>query len=327
MMKVTSSRWIENTMSHDYLTGGEFMESKILKYNRKEAFYAIYRTGPFRRIALMFSAILILSIMFGCATGQSVRLPSVTSSPDGKVYAGKFVWIDLLTEDVSKAAGFYEGLFSWRAETSKEDKSYYVFSKNGKLIGGMTAVKNKDSKALESMWLLSLSVNDVDRSVAMVKERGGKLLEGPVDAAGRGRMALVSDPAGAPFILLRATGGDPVDKKAGMGEWLWTDLFTQNAKSAGVFYSALAGYRAERVKVKKDHQYDVLKRNGRVRAGIVELQWNGLEDNWLPYFKVADIEPAIQKARQLGGKLILKTDDVAILTDPTGAAFGIQMVR
>jgi hypothetical protein len=266
-------------------------------------------------------------MLLGCATGQDPRLPPITGSQEGTVYAGKFVWIDLLTEDVPAAAAFYEGLFGWRADPSQEDNTYYLFSKDGRPIGGMIAVDNQDRKAPESLWLLSLSVDDVDRSVAMVKERGGKLLEGPVDAAGRGRMALVSDPSGAPVMLLRAVGGDPEDAPAGTGEWLWTDLFTQNAARAGTFYSALAGYRTERIEVGEAQQYNVLKRDGRLRAGMVELQWEGLEDNWLPYFRVADIEPALQEAHRLGGSLILRAEDVAILADPTGAAFGIQMDR
>ena len=113
----------------------------------------------------------------------------------------------------------------------------------------MVAEENRDKQASESLWLLSLSVDDVDRAVA-----------------------LISDPAGAPLILLRATGGDPADTKAGTGEWLWTDLFTQNAKNAADFYCALAVYQKEHIEVKQDHQYDVFKRNGHPRAGIVELR-------------------------------------------------------
>ena len=59
-------------------------------------------------------------------------------------------------------------------------------------------------------------------------------------------------------------------------------------------------------------------------AGLVELEWEGLEDNWLPYFKVADIDRSIENARSFGGKLILQSGKVAVLADPTGAAFGIQ---
>ncbi len=303
------------------------MEREIKCDNGKKSFPERCSSGAFWSIVPVFVLVLASFAVVGCATDQVVRLPAVGSNPSGEVYVGKFVWIDLLTEDVAKASAFYSGLFGWQAELSKENKEYYIFLKGDKPIAGMVAAENRDKQASESLWLLSLSVDDVDRAVALVKKRGGKVLEGPLNIEGRGRMALVSDPAGAPLILLRASGGDPADTKAGTGEWLWTDLFTQDAKKAGDFYRALAGYQKEHIEVKNDHQYDVLKRDGRLRAGIVELRWEDLEDNWLPYFKVADVGQTIQSARQLGGRLIIKAEDVAVLSDPTGAVFGIQMMR
>lgn len=138
---------------------------------------------------------------------------------------------------------------------------------------------------------------------------------------------MVSDPSGAVFILLRSSFGDPADKKAGIGEWLWTDLFTQNGKKAEAFYTSLAGYQVAHIEDGKDHKYNILKRDGHPRAGIVELRSKGLKDNWLPYFRVDDVDRTIEKAGKLGGKLILQTEDAAILSDPTGAAFGIQTTR
>ncbi len=301
------------------------METRIEHYNRIKGVFAKWSVRQFRGLALI--SVTFLALLTACgATGQSVRLPPVTSNPTGAYYVGKFVWIDLLTEDLVAASAFYSGLFGWRAATSEVNDEYYLLFKGDKPIGGMVATENQNKEAQESLWLLSLSVDDVDRAITLVKQRGGKVLEGPLNADGRGRMALVSDPAGAPLILLRAAGGDPLDAKAASGEWLWTDLFTQNGKNAVDFYSALAGYQAEWVKVKEDHEYDVLKRDGRLRAGVVELRWKGLEDNWLPYFKVDDVDQTIERARQLGGRLILEAEDVAILSDPTGAVFGIQMM-
>ncbi len=302
------------------------MINKMNFFNVKGKLLDIFRISRFQSQALSIVAFIGLMVMVGCATNQAVRLPAVGSNPNGDVYVGKFVWIDLLTEDVSAASRFYNDLFGWRAEISKMNNDYNVFLKGDKLIGGMIATENQNKEAPESLWLVSLSVDDVDRAASLISERGGKILDGPLDADGRGRMALVSDPAGASLILLRATGGDPADTKAGTGEWLWTDLFTQNAKNAGAFYTSLAGYQVERVEVKEGHQYDVLKRDGRLRAGIVELRWEGLEDNWLPYFRVDDVDRTIEKARKLGGRLVLQAEDAAILSDPTGAVFGIQMM-
>jgi predicted enzyme related to lactoylglutathione lyase len=137
-------------------------------------------------------------------------------------------------------------------------------------------------------------------------------------------MALVSDPADAPLILLGAAGDSPVGRKAKIGQWHWIDLITQDGNRARAFYTALFGYQVKPVEAVEDHQYDLFIREKRAVAGLVELQWEGLEDNWLPYFKVADVSRSIEFARKLGGKLILQSGKVAVLADPTGAAFGIQ---
>jgi predicted enzyme related to lactoylglutathione lyase len=276
---------------------------------------------------LLVTLIFALIILSGCGTFQMSQLPPVPSDPDARLNVGKFVWIDLLTEDTGAASVFYEALFGWHAAPSRRDESYYVFSLDDNPVAGMSAVDNKDAKVPETWWLLSLSVEDVDQSLAVVEEHGGKLLEGPVDDAGRGRMALVSDPGGAPLILLRAAGGDPADEKAAVGEWFWTDLFTRDAKAAEAFYKPLAGFQKTQLEAGEDHRYLVFKQNGKPRSGVVELRWDDLEDNWMPYVMVDDIKSTIDTARELGGNLILEKGDVAILVDPGGAVFGIQAHR
>jgi predicted enzyme related to lactoylglutathione lyase len=277
--------------------------------------------------ALLLTAILALLVLPGCTTTRTAQLPPIPSRPDGRVDAGKFVWIDLLTENTRDAAIFYQGLFGWRVKQSAGDEAYLVISLDGKPIGGMTAVADRDGKAPESWWLLSLSVDNVDQSVAVIKQNGGKLLQGPVDDAGRGRMALVADPGGAPLILLRAAGGDPADVKAVVGERFWTDLFTRDANAAEAFYKPLAGFQRTQVEAGVGHRYLILNQHGRARAGLVELQWDDLEDNWMPYVMVENVKSTISKARELGGSLILEKNDVAILVDPTGAVFGVQTQR
>jgi len=47
----------------------------------------------------------------------------------------------------------------------------------------------------------------------------------------------------------------------------------------------------------------------------------------LPYVRVDDLEGTISQAEKLGGILILRIENVAIITDPSGGAFGIQVVK
>ena len=282
---------------------------------------------PIRFQCLSLTALIMLTLFLlaGCgAMAPTVKLPSVAKTPAGEIQNGRFVWIDLLTEDVVAAASFYSRLFGWRAAQSKENGAYYLFFLDGRPVAGMTAMESKDATASESLWLATISVSDVDQSVATAKAHGGKLLEGPLDAVGRGRMVLIGDDAEAPIILLAADGRGPAGSKAMPGQWLWIDLVSQDANRAQIFYTAHFGYEATPMEADEEHRYVVLKREGRAVAGLVELDWEGLEDNWLPYFKVADLERSIEIARDLGGSLVLKTGDVAVLADPSGAAFGIQ---
>ena len=279
----------------------------------------------FHSVTLPVFLIATVFLMAGCsATNQSVSLPPVTESSAPRIQDGHFVWIDLLTEDTVAAASFYSRLFGWRASKSKENREYYLFSLDGKPVAGMAAMANKDTAAFESLWLATVSVSDADQHVETVKAHGGQVLEGPLEAVGRGRMVLVSDPADAPFILLTAGGHGPAGRKAKVGQWHWIDLVTQDTKRAQAFYTALFGYEDRPVKTGEGHRYVVLKRDRHAVAGIVELQWEGLQDNWLAYFKVADLDQSVKSARNLGGSLILKSGNVAVLADPTGAAFAIQ---
>ena len=121
--------------------------------------------------------------------------------------------------------------------------------------------------------------------------------------------------------------GDPADEKEAVGAWFWTDLFTRDANAAEAFYGELVGFQKKQLEAGEGHRYLVFNQNGKVRAGLVELQWDELEDNWLPYVEVDDVKSTVSKARELGGNVILEKDDVAILVDPTGAVFGVQAQR
>ena len=290
----------------------------------KKRISAILRTASCWTLLILLAA--ASAGISGCASKQVTSLPPITPTPTGQHQVGKFVWFDLLTEDVQAAQKFYKELFGWRFEASTGSSDYSVIYSGDKPIGGIVGQENKDPKVQESIWLASLSVEDVDRAVSTVKARYGKVLDDPIDVKGRGRMAVIQDPEGAELVLIRAAGGDPVEMDVNPGEWLWVDLFTRDAKSANEFYEALAGYTAQTVATEGDHSYNLLKKNDRAFAGVVEIPWEDVEPNWLPYVKIDDLEGTISRAEKLGGILILHIENVAIIADPSGGVFGIQMV-
>jgi len=121
---------------------------------------------------------------------------------------GEFCWNELVTHDSAAAFRFYSELFGWKTLEQMDMGSagtYRVFGLGDLRIGGMMDLPK--GGPLPPAWLYYLSVSDIDAAIARAKKRGGKLLNGPLDVPGGGRIAQLLDPQGAPFALHRAPKG------------------------------------------------------------------------------------------------------------------------
>lgn len=107
---------------------------------------------------------------------------------------GCMVWNELATPDVGRAGSFYAELLGWNVEA---DATGYATIRMGDGInGGMRPLQDAEPPN----WLLYFTVPSADAAVAHVRESGGTVLTGPVDAT-VGRIAVVRDPQGAMFAL------------------------------------------------------------------------------------------------------------------------------
>ena len=279
----------------------------------------------------LISCMLFASLCFtGCTNipeptqkTEPASLPSVTQTVTGERHAGKFVWHDLLTDDVASSRTFYAGVFGWTFETSG---TYTQILNQGNLIGGMMHVRpTVDSKA-EAVWLPSLSVTNIDQSIRYLKSRKGKVIKGPLEMKERGKGALVSDPEGAQLVLLHTKNGDPKDMTPQIGDWLWNELWTNTPQESYSFYRKLGGYNASKSK----NDYRLLIRKGKWRAGIRDVSKEDTKARWVPAIRVSNLEETMKKVKTLGGEvLILPREDlvngnVALIVDNTGALVIIQ---
>jgi predicted enzyme related to lactoylglutathione lyase len=267
-----------------------------------------------RWLGIAFGA-LCLAFASACASSSLPRIPPVTEEPTHLVTPGKFVWVDLVTQDVAQAKSFYGALFGWTFENGDR---YTPVLRDGRPIAGIVPARDPERG---SEWVGNLSVADVDRAAALMKKGGGVVERDPVDAPDRGRIALVSDPEGALLLLVRAEGGDPPDGAPAMNGWLWNELWTHDVEGAINLYSQLAGYERDVVEF-RDVPYPVLRSGDVRRAGVVEAppEVNPL---WLPYVRVEDAASTAARAVDLGARLVMQDDRTAILVDPTGAPIGI----
>ena len=274
---------------------------------------------------LIAGFVLISLMLAGCAMEKKpakLELPPVTESPTGVHYDGKFVWNDLLTDDVAAAKTFYGQLFGW---TFEQLGGYTIVKNDSHIIGGMAQMGEETAKAGATRWLCSLSVADVDKAASLVTAEGGTVHVEPLDLPNRGRATLVDDPQGAQLVLLHATGGDPEESEPIIGSWLWHELWSNDTETSLAFYQKLVGYDFDGEKT----DYLILLKDEQWRAGIRYVENDELTLRWVPVVRVSDTEETAKRAEELGGKLLVgpqATDSgsVALLTDPSNALIIIQ---
>jgi uncharacterized protein len=115
---------------------------------------------------------------------------------------GEFCWNELLTSDATAAFKFYSELFGWRIIEEMDMGpmgTYRVFGVGDKRIGGIMTVP-KD-RPMPPAWLYYVEAGDLDAALRRATTKGAKVLNGPMEVPGGGRIAQLEDPQGAAFAL------------------------------------------------------------------------------------------------------------------------------
>jgi predicted enzyme related to lactoylglutathione lyase len=276
---------------------------------------------------LLTGAGLFLFLVFASSC-DNIDYPPLSSSDNVEYSYGQFVWHDLITPNPDKAMDFYSQLFGWTYKSlGNGEMAYHVIYNGDEAIGGIIPLNVKTHPSGE--WLSSVSVPDVDKAVAYNTQKGGKTLFKPSNFKGRGRSALVQDPEGAYISFIRSETGDPKFYTAD-NSWLWNELWTSDLESSLKFYMGVAPYVSEEVKSEKV-PYFLMKSEDMKLCGMMKNPVEKMRSAWLPYIKVNDVEQVSATATSLGAVLMLEPRDdvrngsVAIIQDPNGAPFAIQI--
>jgi predicted enzyme related to lactoylglutathione lyase len=225
---------------------------------------------------------------------------------------------------------FYAGLFGWEYEERiAHGRPYTLVKSGGQYIGGIAKAERQVPDQPNSQWLSFLSVADVDKAEQHTRAAGGKVLLAAFDLPKVGRAAIVLDPQGAPLGLIRALFGDPADApQPSLNSVLWTEELVPDPRAAAKFYAALAGYEVI-PEVDGARPYLLLRRD-RERAAIMRTPIDGMQPRWLVSVRVADPAASAQRAKELGGKVIVaphpdvRDGTLALIADPSGALIALQ---
>jgi len=187
----------------------------------------------------MTSMLRLIALLFFCATvGLSVHADtlSITDGRQGEKYPGKFIWTDLVSSDPQTAADFYGQLFNWQVTPYDED--YLVIRNHGRPIGGV-ARNQAQGDDVRTQWISYLSTSDIASAHELLMSAGAEAVLEPMTVKERGEFGIYAGPDGGVFGVLDSVDGDPEERGADLGDWIWIELWSKNPRAAADFYDEL----------------------------------------------------------------------------------------
>ena len=117
--------------------------------------------------------------------------------------SGAFSWSELMTTDPAAAKAFYTKLFGWGTKDMKMSSGDYTTCQVGEnSVGGITKI-SAEAGGMPPAWGVYVTVDDVDRTIRQAEQLGGTLIAPPMEIEGVGRMAVLKDPQGASFSVIK----------------------------------------------------------------------------------------------------------------------------
>ncbi|MGE5267125.1 MAG: VOC family protein [Deltaproteobacteria bacterium] len=256
--------------------------------------------------------------------------PPITAYPTGRSTPGRWVWGDLFVDDVAGAQRFYGAVFGWRFDrTDALDGRYILAHAGDELVAGLVAVTVPTARARGSHWLPFMSVTDPAAAARAASSGGGRVLLAPQRLVGRGDVAVLADPEGTAFGVMRPEGGEADDYLAELNEWVWLELWAHDAPRAVSFLQQLAGYTVESHVGPAGELHTQLVAQGHARASVRQTPFPTLPAAWIPFVRVADAAAAAARVLGAGGRVAVSPQPqlldgrVAVFIDPGGAPIGV----
>jgi uncharacterized protein len=116
---------------------------------------------------------------------------------------GRIGWFDLTVPDAVAVRDFYHNVVGWTS-TEVDMGGYSDYCMNlpagGETITGVCHARGVNA-TLPPVWLLYITVADLEESLRQCEALGGQVRNGPRSLGPQGRFAVIADPAGAVVAL------------------------------------------------------------------------------------------------------------------------------
>ena len=245
-------------------------------------------------------------------------------------------WVDLATSDLAAAKEFYSGLFGWS----------YIDEQMGEMGIGTYSMAMVDDIATATIyelgpdqlrpvakpaWHVYVVVNDIEAAVKSVQQNSGTVLVDSTDVDRAGRVAVIEDSTGCQTTLWQPEEFQGSLIRAEPGALTWLEHVSTDLERSVGFYEDVLGVETVTAPQGDLDEYTMLIVGDIPVAGM--FQWpdemiaDGVPSMWFVYFRVTDLDAAVDYVESNGGKAMAETPVVnavgrfIVLRDPQGADF------
>lgn len=250
--------------------------------------------------------------------------------------AGVPCWVTNLQRDVPRATRFYEVLFGWETESGPDDVAPYSLGRlRGRDVAGIGTLPEG---AGEPAWMTEIRTDDLEGTVARVREAGGTVLQDDVDFGPIGRLGVFGDPQGAVFCAWEGGDREGAQVVNEPGAWAMSTLLTSDVDEAAAFYGAVFGWETQSfgpATMFRRPGYVGGEPSQPVPRDVVAVMIpapTGASAGWAVDFWVADTDEAVATAERMGGRVVQAAYDEppfrhAVIADCGGAVLQVSRLR
>jgi predicted enzyme related to lactoylglutathione lyase len=253
---------------------------------------------------------------------------------------GHLIWYELMTPDADAAKAFYDAVVGWQiGDPVAEFQGYRIIGRSdGGFNGGILPLTDEmQQHGARPTWLAYIGVDDTDSAAAAIAQAGGKVLMPAFDIPGVGRIAMVADPQGAPFYVMK-----PIPPEGRENEQSdvfsvdqpqhirWNELATTDPEGAIDFYRTQFGWSQEGdMDMGEMGKYRFIQNRGTTIGAVMPKPAQLPVSKWTYYIGVDDIDRALDAIKAGGGQVLngpmeIPGGEFAVnAMDPQGASFGL----
>lgn len=245
---------------------------------------------------------------------------------------GNFVWYDCMTKDPKASIGFYGEVVGWKTQPFGDSGYNMWVASQGPLGGVMELPKEAAQMGAPPHWMANVCVDDVDATVKLVKELGGKVYKEPEAIPTVGRFAVIADPQGATIAIFKPEAAMALHDAEKEGEFCWNELMTTDREAALDFYKKVFGWKAlDSMDMGPMGTYQMFGVGDKACGGMMKTPaGTPMPPSWIYYINMYDLDASIARATKQGAKVMNGPMDIpgggriAQLMDPGGAVFALH---